>query len=53
MVNGREGIGKTTICLKIGDEILAENPRGSAIWIASEGFAKDTINKMEELGVDE
>lgn len=52
IVNGREGIGKTTNCIQMGKEILEENPEGSVIWIASEGFVKDTINKMEELQVD-
>lgn len=52
IVNGREGIGKTTNCIAMGKEILEENPDNCIIWVASEGFVKDTINKMQELQVD-
>lgn len=52
IVNGREGVGKTTNCAQMAKEILDEYPNNSVIWIASEGFIKDTIHKFEHLGVD-
>jgi archaellum biogenesis ATPase FlaH len=53
IINGREGDGKTTICLQIANEILEEYPEGIIIWIASEGHLADTYNKMKILGIDE
>jgi len=53
ILNGREGEGKTTIAVQIGNEILYQNPEGIIIWIASEGFVSDTKDKMDKLGVDE
>ena len=50
-MNGREGEGKTTILLKIADEILSAHPEGIILWIASEGFVEDTKDKMQKLGV--
>lgn len=53
MVNGREGSGKTTICLASAKEILEEHKKGSILWLATEGQVLDTINKMEALGLNE
>jgi archaellum biogenesis ATPase FlaH len=50
--NGREGDGKTTAVIQICNEILADNPDKIILWIASEGFVSDTINKMNILGCD-
>jgi archaellum biogenesis ATPase FlaH len=52
IVNGREGDGKTTICIQMGKEILEENPQAVVIWVASEGFVQDTKTKLEALQVD-
>jgi archaellum biogenesis ATPase FlaH len=52
IVNGREGIGKTTNCIQMAKEILDTYRQNSVVWVASEGFIKDTINKFEHLGVD-
>ena len=51
IINGREGEGKTTILLKMADEILSAHPEGIILWIASEGFVEDTKDKMQKLGV--
>jgi archaellum biogenesis ATPase FlaH len=53
MISAREGDGKSTTCIQIAKEILDENPKAYIAWIASEGFVSDTINKMEQLGVDQ
>jgi archaellum biogenesis ATPase FlaH len=53
IINGREGEGKTTICVQIGSEILANGADHEVIiWVASEGFVSDTTAKMVKLGVD-
>ena len=52
IVNGREGIGKTTNCIQMAKEILDTYQENSVVWVASEGFIKDTINKFEHLDVD-
>jgi archaellum biogenesis ATPase FlaH len=51
IVNGREGDGKTTICMQAGKEILENNPKGSVVWLATEGAVQDTVIKMERLNV--
>lgn len=51
MVNGREGSGKTTLCLQMAKEILKSNPEGMVVWVATEGFVLDTFNKMKEMGI--
>lgn len=53
MVNGREGIGKTSICLVIAREILLEHPRGEILWLATEGQILDTKNKMKTFGLSD
>jgi hypothetical protein len=53
IVNGREGIGKTTNAMQMAKEILDDYPRSSVVWIASEGFMKDSYNKADHLGLDE
>lgn len=53
MVNGREGSGKTTLCLQIAKEILKSNHTGMVIWIATEGFVLDTFNKMKEMELND
>jgi len=53
MVSGREGSGKTTLCLKIAKEILETELTGMVIWIATEGFVLDTFNKMKEMGLND
>ncbi len=51
MLNGREGVGKTSICLQIAKEALETYPEGLIIWLACEGFVADTITKMKEIGL--
>jgi archaellum biogenesis ATPase FlaH len=51
MVNGREGTGKTTICMQAGKEILQTHENGTVLWLATEGAVQDTVNKMESLGL--
>lgn len=51
MVNGREGSGKTTICMVSAREILEQYQKGSILWLATEGAVQDTVNKMETLGL--
>jgi archaellum biogenesis ATPase FlaH len=53
MFSGREGDGKTTNCVQIAKEILEDNPTDYVVWIASEGFAEDTMSKMLQLGIDD
>ncbi len=53
MIEGREESRKTTICLQICKEILEENPEGSVVWLGTEGFIDDTLNKIEILGLTE
>lgn len=49
IVNGREGMGKTTICLKAAKEILEQHSNGMVVWQATEGAVQDTVSKMVEL----
>ena len=51
IINGREGVGKSKNCLAIARDILLANPRGSIIWVSSEGFVSDTITKAYEVGL--
>lgn len=51
IVNGREGQGKTTICLKSAWEILEQHSTGMIVWLATEGAVQDTVAKMVELGL--
>jgi len=51
MVSGREGTGKTTFCLQAAKEILENNPKGVVVWIATEGFVRDTLTKMKTMGI--
>ena len=51
MVSGREGSGKTTLCLKMAKEILETQSDGIVAWICTEGFVLDTFNKMKEMGL--
>jgi len=56
IVNGREGIGKTSICQAIGKEIITldkADDKGNVIWIATEGRVLDTVNKMSQTGLNE
>ena len=53
MVNGREGSGKTTLCLQIAKEILENEPVGMVVLIATEGFVLDTFNKMKEMELND
>jgi len=52
MISGREGSGKTTACLQICKEILENESEGVIIWIATEGFVRDTVNKMKTMGIN-
>ena len=52
MINGREGSGKTTICLQIAKEILQKKDKGIIIWLATEGSVRNTLIKMVEIGID-
>lgn len=51
MVNGKEGDGKTTLCLQIAKEILDNHREGIVVWLATEGFVFDTVVKMRDMGL--
>jgi NrS-1 polymerase HBD domain/AAA domain len=51
MINGREGDGKTTFCLLVAKEILAANPDSMIYWFATEGAVRNTLAKLDELGL--
>jgi hypothetical protein len=51
MVNGREGDGKTTFCLKMSQEILDENPANYILWLATEGATRNTVIKANDMGL--
>ena len=51
IVNGREGMGKTTICLRAAREILEQHSSGMVVWLATEGAVQDTVAKMVEQGL--
>lgn len=51
IVNGREGQGKTTICLRAAREILEQHSTGMVVWLATEGAVQDTVAKMVEQGL--
>ena len=51
IVNGREGMGKTTICLRAAREILEQHSSGMVVWTATEGAVQDTVAKMVEQGL--
>lgn len=48
ILNGREGIGKTSIALTIAKEIISKHP-GNVVWSATEGRLLDTLNKMKSF----
>jgi len=50
--NGREKIGKSSLCLIGGREILKETSEGSVVWLATEGAVLDTVHKMQRFGLD-
>ncbi|MBL7203690.1 MAG: AAA family ATPase [Desulfobacteraceae bacterium] len=52
ILNGREGAGKTTICLQIAKEIIIQYLQGFVVWLATEGAVADTVAKMDEIGLD-
>lgn len=49
--SGREGDGKTSVCLVAAREILETHPDGTVVWLATEGAVLDTVSKMEKNGV--
>ncbi len=51
MVNAREGVGKSTICLGIAREIIEANPAGLVLWVACEGQLSNTLNQADEIGI--
>lgn len=51
LFNGREGDGKSTICLQMSKEILEIHFKGVIIWIASEGAVRNTFNQMVDVGL--
>lgn len=51
MVNGREGTGKTTICLGMSKEILDTHPEGFVVWVACEGQTFNTMIQAKEIGL--
>lgn len=51
IVNGREGDGKTTVCLQAAKEILEKHPGGLVVWLATEGAVQDTIIKAGKLNM--
>ena len=51
ILNGREGAGKTTICLQIAKEMI-QLLKGYVVWLATEGAVADTVAKMDEIGLD-
>lgn len=53
LINGREGVGKTSISMQAGKEITEQHPEGTVVWLASEGAVADTVAKMEELQVND
>ena len=53
ILNGREGIGKTTIAMVAAREILETHPEGSVLWLATEGKVLDCKNKMVAIGLKE
>ncbi|MFH0844903.1 MAG: bifunctional DNA primase/polymerase [Pseudomonadota bacterium] len=52
MWSAREGEGKTTNIVQIGQEVLNENPQGIIIGIPCEGFVEDMKDKLAKLNVD-
>ena len=48
ILNGREGMGKTTVALQIAWEILKQHLEGMIVWLATEGTVQDTVAKMVE-----
>ena len=48
IINGREGLGKTTVCLQIAKEILDCHPGKSVIWFSTEGTVADTFVKATQ-----
>lgn len=53
MVNGREGTGKSTICLGIAKDILDTHPNGQVIWVACEGQLANTLAQAEDMGLSQ
>ena len=51
MLNGREGTGKSTICLGMAYEILDTHPKGFVLWVACEGQLANTLTQAEEMGL--
>jgi hypothetical protein len=51
IINGREGLGKTTICLAIVKHILERFPDCVVLWLATEGTVADTFIKAIDLGL--
>lgn len=52
LIGGREGSGKTTIVIGLINEILKNHPGDYVVFIASEGFLIDVVDKMKKLGTD-
>ncbi len=53
ILNGREGVGKTSIMMVAAREIIEEHPTGSVVWCATEGKVLDCVNKMRIIGLTE
>ena len=51
IINGREGLGKTTICLAIAKAILELFPGRVVFWFATEGTVADTFVKAIQHGL--
>jgi len=51
LISGREGSGKTSLCLQIAKETLESHSHGLVLWLATEGFVLDTVNKMRTHGL--
>jgi archaellum biogenesis ATPase FlaH len=53
VINGREGVGKTSICLQAAKEIRADNPNTVIYWFSTEGTVADTYIKAMQLELPE
>lgn len=53
MVNGREGTGKTTICLGMAKETLETHEQGIVVWVACEGQLANTLGQAEAMRLAE
>jgi hypothetical protein len=48
---GREKNGKSTTVAQISKEIVLQDPNALVVWIATEGFVSDHVDKWTKLGM--